>query len=232
MVDIASLGISAESYYSREDGFNAPYYRPFSSALRTVYCRRTVAGKLLDVNQRLASYGVEVFVWDAFRPLACQQELWAYFIAEAKRTLQNATEEELVAYASRYCSNPSTFRREDPRTWPTHMTGGALDLTLRHLQTGELLFMGGIFDDPSPVSHTDFYEDEARLNPSASAVEALRNRRLLYWSMRASGFANYPLEWWHFDWGNQMWVLNRPAEPGAGLSAAKAFYGPADGLLP
>jgi D-alanyl-D-alanine dipeptidase len=35
----------------------------------------------------------------------------------------------------------------------------------------------------------------------------LLNRRLLYWTMREAGFTNYPYEYWHYDYGDQMYVL-------------------------
>jgi transposase InsO family protein len=44
--------------------------------------------------------------------------------------------------------------------------------------------------------------------------------------MHAEGFASLPAEWWHYDWGDQLWSKNRhraiPAERGL-----LAFYGPA-----
>lgn len=51
-------------------------------------------------------------------------------------------------------------------------------------------------------------------------MEAMRNRRLLYWAMQAEGFANFPLEWWHYDFGNQSWVKDRSND-----QTEAAFYG-------
>src|SRR5690606_40003770 len=85
-----------------------------------------------------------------------------------------------------------------------HSTGGAVDLTLRW-RGGESLFMGSLFADPSPVSHTAHFEAlKGRL--SFSEEEARANRRLLYWLMREAGFASNPSEWWHFSYGDQMWA--------------------------
>src|SRR5690606_33140174 len=94
---------------------------------------------------------------------------------------------------------------------PTHITGGAVDLTIRIKKTGELLYMGGIFDDSSETTVTDFFERKKKKNDSLtpSEIAAMKNRRLLYWSMLAAGFRNYPQEWWHFDFGNQMWLHNK-----------------------
>jgi zinc D-Ala-D-Ala dipeptidase len=223
LVPLPEMGVASESYYARSDGFNSPYYRALPCAPHTVSCRRSVALKLREVNVRLEPFGLELLVWDAYRPIACQRELWEFFLQKARQALGEASDVEYSRFASRYCSDPSTFNPGDPTTWPTHITGGAVDLTLRRIATGELLNMGGTFDDPSPISHTHFFERHQEDDPSATALDAQRNRRLLYWAMLESGFANYPFEWWHFDWGTQMWALN--TGPG---EATRAFYGPAD----
>jgi hypothetical protein len=46
---------------------------------------------------------------------------------------------------------------------------------------GEALYFGGIFDDPSEVSYTAYYEQAILPVSSASHQEARRNRRVLYY---------------------------------------------------
>ncbi len=82
--------------------------------------------------------------------------------------------------------------------------------------------MGTIFDDASPVSRTDYFEQHLD-QTSGSSEDARRNRRLLYWAMASAGFTNYAYEWWHYDYGDQMWVVNQPS----GSLVKKAVYGPA-----
>jgi len=113
------------------------------------------------------------------------------------------------------------------------VTGGALDTTLRLRGSGEPLYMGGIFDDPSEVSHTACFE--RKLGNSGNGAEALlvsdiaalHNRRLLYWSMTEAGFVNYPYEWWHFDLGTQLWVLDGGFGKTGKNQKSSAWYGPA-----
>ena len=219
LVELEEFGIAFENYYARDDGLNAPYYRQFASAPVSVRCRVGLARRLVAVNARLGTMGLELYVLDAFRPLACQADLWKHFMDRALLALPCGTHEELIKYGSQYCSNPEGFDSRDSRTWPTHSTGGAVDLTLRRRKTGELLFMGGVFDDAAPISHTRHYE--TLTSTSASHVEARRNRRLLYWAMIREGFANYPFEWWHYDFGTQMWIMN-----GGGDGSGAAVYGP------
>ncbi len=225
LVDAESIGLAAESYYARNDGLNPPYYCALESAPEKVWLREGVAKRLLEVNEQLAPLGLEVFLFDAYRPVSCQQAIYNWFIEIAKSRLDEPTPESCRLYVQPYISNPSNFDAHDPATWPSHITGGAVDLTLRRRATGEHLYMGGVFDDPSEVSHTSRYET-GEFSDSFASREARRNRRLLFWAMHAQGFASLPSEWWHFDWGNQMWSKNRhraiPSEMGL-----LAFYGPA-----
>ena len=222
LVDVAGWGLSAESYYGRVDGLNPPYYRAIPHSLTRVWCRRSVVERLCEVNAGLRKEGVELHLLDGYRPVRCQQALWDYFM-ELARAVPGRTEAECCAFVGQYWSNPSGFDPGNFRTWPTHATGGAVDLTLKRAGSGELLYMGGVFDDTSAVSHTRFYEGVEH-DLSASAIEARQNRRLLYWSMLAAGFASYAFEWWHFDLGTQMWVMNRGLFPDS-AAGLRAYYG-------
>jgi D-alanyl-D-alanine dipeptidase len=229
LVVLKDYGIAGEAFYARNDGLNFPYQSCICPQDGALKARKSVAEKLHSANVVLSPLGLEVFVLDSYRPVSCQKKLWDFFLAEAKRMLgPSATPEQLVEYAGKFCSNPTSYDAKNFKTWPTHLTGGAVDLTLRRVQTGELLYMGGIFDDASDISVTRNYENSPAQDSPASAVEAQRNRRLLYWIMTAEGFANYPNEWWHFDYGNQMWVKNRDAKQSADPYAehwGNAFYG-------
>ena len=227
LVLIDSYNLAGESYYARTDKLNAPYYRCFASAPKKILLRQTAAQKLQKVNQKLAAHDLELFIFDGFRPVACQKDLWLYFLKQAKLNLPKSSEAEQVAYAARYCSNPNKYKNSDSMTWPTHCTGGAVDLTLRRKSTGELLYMGSIFDDDSEVSHTDYFErKKGPNNQSSSELEARANRRLLYWLMKSCGFENYHYEWWHYDYGNQMWLMNKKASSLGFTQADEAFWGP------
>lgn len=203
LVNVRKFGIAARSAYA---GTSAPYYRAFNQALNSVYVRSGIAARLVIANEILRPFGAELLTLDGWRPIQLQQELWQHFIEKGQAVLLEPTAQELVAFAGQYCSNPQGFDPEDFRTWPVHATGGAIDVTLRCISDRQELFMGAIFDDADSVSSTRFYEDNNLL--SQSAVEARRNRRLLYHAMTAAGFVNYPHEWWHFDYGTQMWVMN------------------------
>ena len=213
MIDVRTFKIAAKAVYAKS---LAPYYKSFEKALDKVYVRTALAEKMVAVNQRLKPYGVELLVLDGFRPIALQQELWQHFTAKGKELYPSAVDEELVKFAGQFCSDPRGYNPNDYKTWPVHTTGGAVDLTLRTLEDQQELFMGSIFDDADAVSSTRYFE--APEFTSQSAIEARRNRRLLWHAMASEEFANYPYEWWHFDYGTQMWVIN-------GTYSKLAFYG-------
>ncbi len=70
-----------------------------------------------------------------------------------------------------------------------HSRGGTVDLTLYHLEVGDLALMGGGHDLMDPISHHG-----AR---GISQLEA-RNRQYLCSIMENCGFKSYGCEWWHY----------------------------------
>jgi D-alanyl-D-alanine dipeptidase len=71
-----------------------------------------------------------------------------------------------------------------------HSRGSTVDLTLYHLDTGELAPMGGDHDLMDAISHHG-----AR---GIAPVEAA-NRESLCFIMEGSGFTRYDCEWWHYS---------------------------------
>jgi len=70
-----------------------------------------------------------------------------------------------------------------------HNQGVAVDLTLIHLPSGGEVDMGTPFDTFGDAAHT------------ANATGAVKQSRERFVEvMAAEGFANYPMEWWHFSY--------------------------------
>jgi D-alanyl-D-alanine dipeptidase len=178
---------------------------------------------LAKVNERLAGYGAEIYLWDAYRPVACQQGLWNFYWRRFRTETPGADDTVLADHVCHYVSDPRLFDAGNPRTWPAHATGAALDLTLRERKTGKLLDMGTHFDDMSTASHSDYFERMLDSGRIGASDDRLLNRRLLHWAMQEQGFTNYAYECWHFDYGNQMYVMMRNSTGDAGAHAA--WYG-------
>jgi D-alanyl-D-alanine dipeptidase len=198
-IDVRDIGVAGANHYNIE--YNPPYYLRVPGSIPDLYVRRSVATKLREVNSRLLGIGLELFLFDAWRPQAIQRyfhDVWFPDWLKARQPeLSGAT---LTQEVEKYWASPSAGRNSPS----PHSTGGAVDLTLIVSETGQPLYMGGIFDDLTETAWTDGFERQPVA--TMSDEEARANRRLLYWAMTEAGFANNPTEWWHYSWGDQMWA--------------------------
>lgn len=198
-VEVRAFGLAGENYYSHAR--NPPYYEAIPGAIPELFVRTSVGDRLRGVNARLADAGLELYLFDAWRPQAVQRffhDVW--FPAWLKKRQPSLDGAALIEEVEKYWAAPS-----DGLGSPSpHSTGAAVDLTLRFISTGQPLFMGGLFDDVTEDAWSDAYERRPAV--SMSDEEARGNRRLLYWVMSEAGFANNPTEWWHYSWGDQMWA--------------------------
>ncbi|MBL1215569.1 MAG: M15 family metallopeptidase [Ignavibacteriae bacterium] len=109
--------------------------------------------------------GIGIKIWDGYRPRAVQYLFWEIF--------PNST----------YIANPSSGS--------LHNRGGAVDLTLIDLATGEELDMPTAFDDFSP---------QAAHGYSSLPQNVINNRELLRSIMvNVAGLNIYSSEWWHYS---------------------------------
>lgn len=219
LVKYADYGIACESFYARRDGHNWPYNEPITGATRDVWGRSTLAQKLLQVNEFLRSFNAEVLVVDGYRPITCQQGLWDFFSRQAEWKMPQASPEEKLDFVRTYVSDPQGFDPADETSWPIHVTGGAVDLLLKKHKGQDLLDMGARFDEMSQVAATAYFEGELKTGRIAADDPRLLHRRLLYAAMTHAGFTNYPNEFWHYDYGDQMYVMYAAETPAA------AWYG-------
>jgi D-alanyl-D-alanine dipeptidase len=200
MAEARDAGLKGENFYAGEK--NPPYWQKVAGATDTLLLRQSVAEKLLRVNARAGEAGLELFLFDAWRPRAVQaffHDVW--MPRELQRRHPSLGGTALTEEVERYWAAPTT----DENSPAPHATGGAVDLTLRW-KNGEALWMGSLFDDVTQLAHRDRFEILAADNFSFSDQEARANRRLLHWLMTDEGFAGHPDEWWHFSWGDQMWA--------------------------
>jgi zinc D-Ala-D-Ala dipeptidase len=200
LVDARNFGLKGENYYFTMR--NPPYWRRIDGAIPDLLLRESVGRKLQRINARLGETGLELFLFDAWRPKAVQvffHDVW--MPAELKHRDPALQGDALLREVEKYWAAPS----RDENSPAPHATGAAVDLTIRWIG-GDALWMGSIFDDATPLAHRDRFETLADGQPSYSDEEARANRRLLHWMMAEEGFAGHPNEWWHFSWGDQIWA--------------------------
>lgn len=146
---------------------------------------RTDMVRRLYIASKHLPAGFGLTVLDGHRTMDFQQELLDYYTAEYPEL------------GDGYVSDPSDAESVNP----PHCTGGAMDLTLNW--DGVPLALGTDFDAFDDAAHPDWFEN----HETDSVARDLR--RLLSYAMNAAGFVQYPLEWWHWSYGDQWWAAER-----------------------
>jgi D-alanyl-D-alanine dipeptidase len=149
---------------------------------RQARCRAEVLKRLKEANSLLPD-GFSLIVLDAYRTISEQEALRAHYS-------QSGSIEGYVAGVS----------ADLPR--PPHVTGGAVDITLGY--KGQPLALGTDYDSFMPAAHYDAFESED--------TPVRRLRRALAAALTKAGFVGYPLEWWHWSYGDDWWAASNGCE--------------------
>ncbi len=170
------------------------------------YLRATVLENLIKaqnfLQQKYPGWQIEIF--DAYRPVEVQQFMVDYTLNQLAHEqgliLANLTpsqSETLLEKVYQFWAKPSF----DLATPPPHSTGAAIDVTLVD-NYGNPIDMGSPIDEISPRSIPDYF----RNSQEPTQQKYHQHRQLLYEIMNLAGFQRHPNEWWHFSFGDQMWV--------------------------
>ena len=152
----------------------------------SMLCRQSVAEKLKRVAKLLFRKGLGIYIYELYRsPEQQQMRLQETYNRYGDKF---SDKDELEKYV----------RRCTAGVGGGHQTGGAVDLTLCN-SNGIPLDMGSEYPVKCPEMVTSYV--------LASIVN--ERRKLLCNVMHNSGFANYPGEWWHFSYGDQLWAAYR-----------------------
>lgn len=223
MVNLKNYELPFISWHAVADGDNAPYHKPIRGSRTDGWLRKTIAEKLERANALLAPFDAELLILDAYRSIDCQHGLWEFFYERGREEIPNASEDDLKNYALGYLRDPRNFDPLDARTFPIHITGSSIDVILRHRNTGEWMNMGSKFEEIIPISTSDYFERQLLEGRIEENDERLWNRRLMDWALRSEDFLNDPILYWHYDWGNQIWIKVKNAIYGD--APEKAWYG-------
>jgi D-alanyl-D-alanine dipeptidase len=154
--------------------------------------RKTVVSKLENVANKLESEGLCLMIYELFRSKEKQHKLRMVQKNLLQQRFPDLSEQELLLQLDKRVASEGGG----------HRTGGAVDLTICDCN-GKPLDMG------------TSYEEFNKSTPTGSdslTEEQKHNRCLLQTVMKNEGFVNYPLEWWHYSYGDKMWAsyLNKP----------------------
>lgn len=140
-----------------------------------------VCDALAEACEKAAPLGFGLLLWDVYRPQRAVDcfARWSQAPEDGRRKARHYPNiERSQMFAKGYIAARSG-----------HSRGSTVDLTLFHLDSGELAAMGGDHDLMDAVSHHGA--------PGTTAEEAA-NRRHLRSIMADCGFHAYENEWWHY----------------------------------
>lgn len=182
MVDVATLapGFVLDMRYATTDNFTGRVVPGYEAP--RCYLLQPVAQALARVQNALRAQGYTLQLFDCYRPAHSVKSFvaWAHDLSDQQAK-------------ARYYPNVDKTRLLDGYIAETsgHSRGATLDLGLLQCRRGDCqpLDMGTGFDRFDPLAHT--------ASPDITAAQK-HHRQLLLDAMGAEGFANYPMEWWHF----------------------------------
>ena len=120
----AAPGVIVDLRYATDDNFfRQRFYKEKRALLRP-----STAAKLAEAQKEFSEHGLHLKVWDAWRPLRVQREMWT--------------------------AVPNPDYVADPARGSRHNRGAAVDATLTD-KSGRELEMPTAFDDFSPRAHAD-----------------------------------------------------------------------------
>ncbi len=189
-------GIKLEMRYYTDNNFTG---RRVDGYLKPVcIISKPAAQALKNVQNDLLAFGLELKIFDAYRPQAAVDNFirWAADVNDTKMKKEYYPDVD----------KRNLFRDGYIASRSGHTRGSTVDLTIIQSGSGKELDMGGAFDFFGPVSW-----------PDSSQVPAVKraNRLLLRTLMIRYGFNPYEKEWWHFTLANEPYpntYFNFPVE--------------------
>ena len=172
-------GMRWDAKYATWDNFTGTPVNGYD--VNRVVGSRALAAALADAQTHAADLGYGLLIWDGYRP----QRAVDRFLRWSQQPDDGRTKDRFYPRINR----AEMFANGYVAPRSGHSRGGAVDLTLYRLDTGELMPMGGGHDLMDEWSHH-----------GAAGVSDLdaHNRRALCSIMESSGFDRYEREWWHY----------------------------------
>ena len=176
--------IHLELRYFSEDNFVGQVIDGYHA--NKVFMTREAAVALSNVQSELASFGLSLKVFDAYRP----QRAVNHFV----RWAQDLSDTRMKAVFYPTVAKEDLFSSGYIAQLSGHSRGSTIDLTIVDLQSGGELEMGTAWDFFDPLSWSSNLD---------LPIQARVNRNLLNVLMTKNGFRALPEEWWHFTLENE-----------------------------
>ena len=163
--------------------------------------RKSVVEKICRAADRLPK-GVFLKIYSAYRSQEIQLKMFMEKLAEIEKKFPNLQIAEQERQARLAVADPRGGK------YGPHQTGGAIDLTLCDKNGNEFDMAGkwNSFNELTPTYPTRRLWFFPLFRRALLTGRQLKNRKTLYDVMTGQGFVNYPLEWWHYCYGDRMWA--------------------------
>ncbi|MGV9879587.1 D-Ala-D-Ala dipeptidase VanX [Streptomyces sp. NPDC003006] len=178
-IDEYMPGVRWDAKYATWDNFTG---KPVDGYLANrIVGTRALSAALQSAREEAATHGFGLLLWDGYRP----QRAVDSFLRWSEQPEDGRTKHRHYPNIDR----PEMFENGYVAAKSGHSRGSTVDLTLYHLESGDLAAMGGDHDLMDSISHH-----------SAEGISqaAADNRRRLRSIMETSGFSSYACEWWHY----------------------------------
>lgn len=233
--------VDASSYYSKPNDMTGETLPgvPNAPLVRLDVARRLVRADTFlrndpDVRDTLGAPAY-IRIDDALRPYQVQK--FAFEVAwpmVIKSMNPDMTDDEITAQVPNYCAKPNENLTPTP-----HLTGGAVDVALINLESGEAFDRGHRGGAVKGTAYPDFHEgyhliagqsdivgssEQAEVAPASS--EIVLGRRILYYAMTdVAGLFVNPQEIWHYGKGDPLSeYVSGSHHPYYGIAELPAWY--------
>lgn len=178
-VDEVVPGVRWDAKYATWDNFTGAPVDGYE--VNRVVVSHAVADALRRARSDAAALGLGLLLWDGYRP----QRAVDHFVRWSVQPEDGRTKAHFYPNLDR----AGMFTQGYVARRSGHSRGGAVDLTVFRLDTGELLPMG---------SRHDLMDERSHHGASGVGSTEAGNRRTLCGVMERSGFVRYAAEWWHY----------------------------------
>ncbi|QUQ69308.1 D-Ala-D-Ala dipeptidase VanX [Kutzneria sp. CA-103260] len=178
-VDELVPGIRWDAKYATWDNFVG---KPVDGYLvNRIVGTKALCAALEKARDKAQSLGFGLLIWDGYRP----QRAVDNFMSWSRQPEDGRTKQRHYPNIER----AAMFELGYVAAKSGHSRGSTVDLTLFHLDSGDLADMGGDHDLMDSVSHH---------GADGVGPDQARNRQHLCSVMEDCGFSSYQYEWWHY----------------------------------
>lgn len=164
------------------------FFNPRYTSVRTI---RAYTYDLLKQARRHLPENCHFVIYEAYRPMSAQVELWNGVVTRLSRQHPHldVDSEEFIAMCDVFAANPY-------RQGSGHQSGAAVDISLVD-DSGAEYDMGG---------EVRGFDNTADFDCPEISAQARKNREILREALAKVGMVNYPSEWWHYSFGDRLWA--------------------------